>query len=295
MRKPHCCGASEIRLPSARGWARSSTCPARPPLLHRCCSSAMAPSDLTQQRLPCLRPSPGCSPITRPARPERACLQIAHLGDLLATGGPIAGLAAQMLGPRARPVRAILFDKSAAMNWGLGWHQDRVIAVRSRLAVAGFGPWSIKRGVPHVAPPWAILSAMRTLRIHLDTVSTDNAPLLVAPGSHCLGIVPELDVNGDGRAIGKPVLPRRCRRRVGLCYTDPPRLGAERKWRAPPRAPARLCRRRPAGGPRLARRVSSAPNEKGRPSRGGPPCHSALGKRPRMPSYRLRCRRTPSW
>jgi ectoine hydroxylase-related dioxygenase (phytanoyl-CoA dioxygenase family) len=30
---------------------------------------------------------------------------------------------------------------------------------------------------------------MATLRVHLDDVGADNAPLLVAPGSHRLGIV----------------------------------------------------------------------------------------------------------
>ncbi|MCY7398673.1 MAG: phytanoyl-CoA dioxygenase family protein [Sphingomonas bacterium] len=120
---------------------------------------------------------------------ESPCLR-----DVLTPMGPIAQLAARLLGPLARPVRAILFDKNAAVNWGLGWHQDRVIAVRSRIDVAGFGPWSVKRGVHHVAPPWPVLSAMRTLRVHLDAVPADNAPLLVVPGSHRLGIVVESDV-----------------------------------------------------------------------------------------------------
>lgn len=32
-----------------------------------------------------------------------------------------------LLGPEARPVRALLFDKSDSANWSLGWHQDRTI------------------------------------------------------------------------------------------------------------------------------------------------------------------------
>ena len=36
----------------------------------------------------------------------------------------------------------------------------------------------------HVAPPFALLAAMVTIRVHLDAVDADNAPLLVAPGSH---------------------------------------------------------------------------------------------------------------
>ncbi|MFB0613017.1 phytanoyl-CoA dioxygenase family protein [Aurantiacibacter poecillastricola] len=43
----------------------------------------------------------------------------------------------------------------------------------------------------HVEPPFALLSAMVTLRIHLDAVDTGNAPLRIAPGSHKLGIIDE--------------------------------------------------------------------------------------------------------
>jgi len=121
---------------------------------------------------------------------------------LLVKDSPIARLAADLLGPRARPVRAILFDKRKSANWRLGWHQDRVVAVRQRADVPGFGPWSVKRGVPHVAPPWSILGAMRTLRVHLDAVSADNAPLLVAPGSHCIGIVAEPEIEAVVARLG---------------------------------------------------------------------------------------------
>ncbi len=125
-----------------------------------------------------------------------------RLRDLLAPGSPIATLAERLLGSAARPVRAILFDKSAMANWGLGWHQDRTNAVRSRADCEGFGPWSAKRGVHHVAPPWPILSAMRTLRVHLDPVSSANAPLLIAPGSHLLGVVSEPEIDGVVARLG---------------------------------------------------------------------------------------------
>ena len=37
----------------------------------------------------------------------------------------------------------------------------------------------------------AILEATATLRVHLDPVDADNAPLLIAPCSHRLGRIPE--------------------------------------------------------------------------------------------------------
>ena len=72
-----------------------------------------------------------------------------------------------MLGEGCRPVRAILFDKTAAADWALGWRQDRTIAVKERVRVDGFGTWSIKSGMLHVEPPFELLSGMVTLRIHM--------------------------------------------------------------------------------------------------------------------------------
>lgn len=115
---------------------------------------------------------------------------ISTLSGLLDPAGPIGQIAAHHL-PASRPVRAILFDKSAGTNWALGWHQDRTIAVAKRIDVDGFGPWTVKQGLLHVEPPFAIIEAMITLRVHLDPVDMDNAPLLVAPASHCLGRIEE--------------------------------------------------------------------------------------------------------
>ena len=117
------------------------------------------------------------------------------LGTLLTTHAPIGALAAEMLGPAARPVRAILFDKNPSTNWSLGWHQDRTICVRERRSVEGFGPWTSKQRIPHVEPPFALLSRMMTLRVHLDDVPHGNGPLLVAPGSHLLGRISESEVD----------------------------------------------------------------------------------------------------
>lgn len=113
---------------------------------------------------------------------------IKGLAELLSRGETGA---TDLLGDDARPVRAILFDKSAAANWALGWHQDRTIAVKARADISGYGPWSIKAGMQHVEPPFALIECMITIRIHLDDVPADNAPLLIAPGSHRLGKIAE--------------------------------------------------------------------------------------------------------
>jgi hypothetical protein len=122
----------------------------------------------------------------------------------LLTAGPIAALAADYL-LDARPVRAVLFDKSPLANWSLGWHQDRTIAVRERREVPGYGPWTRKQGLQHVSPPFAVIERMVTLRIHLDPVPADNAPLLIAPGSHRLGLVREEEIEGAVARCGTAV------------------------------------------------------------------------------------------
>lgn len=131
---------------------------------------------------------------------DRAGIRFAgrpSLRPLLSPTGAVGSVAAGVLGPNCKPVRAILFDKTRTTNWSLGWHQDRTICVRDRVEVPGFGPWTLKGGLHHVAPPFDLLSRMVTLRVHLDDVPAANAPLMIAPGSHLAGrvsvsLIPEL-------------------------------------------------------------------------------------------------------
>jgi hypothetical protein len=126
----------------------------------------------------------------------------AELAGMLGRDGAIGRVVTELRGAVAKPVRAILFDKSPQTNWGLGWHQDRTIAVRARCEVAGFGPWTVKRGMLHVAPPVELLERMLTIRVHLDDVPADNAPLQIAPGSHRLGRIAEEDIAGVVQQCG---------------------------------------------------------------------------------------------
>ena len=131
--------------------------------------------------------------------PDRAGIRlhgITALHPYLSAHGRAGGLAQVLLGERARPVRALLFDKNSLTNWKVGWHQDRTIVVRRRVETQGFGPWSVKAGLQHVTPPFDLLARMITLRVHLDPVDAGNAPLLVAPGSHRWGRIPESEIAG---------------------------------------------------------------------------------------------------
>lgn len=92
-----------------------------------------------------------------------------------------------MVGREMVAVKATLFDKSVENNWRAQWHQDRAIAVKERMHIPGYGPWSMKSGSLHVEPPAEILAQMVAVRIHLDFCGSENGPLRVIPGSHLLG------------------------------------------------------------------------------------------------------------
>jgi hypothetical protein len=109
------------------------------------------------------------------------------LPELVGEGAPIQAIVSQYGARPVRPVRVIYFDKGPDNNWALGWHQDRTIAVRQKVELPGYSVWTVKQGIPHVEPPMAIIEGMLTVRVHVDQVDRENAPLRIVPGSHRLG------------------------------------------------------------------------------------------------------------
>jgi len=105
----------------------------------------------------------------------------------LAREPALRALVESVIGPDARAVRGIFFDKTPGANWPVAWHQDLTLAVAERRDVEGWTNWSVKAGVHHVQPPPDILDRMVTLRIQLDDCGADNGPLRVLPGTHRLG------------------------------------------------------------------------------------------------------------
>jgi len=108
---------------------------------------------------------------------------------------------AAFLGRGAFPVRALLFDKTPAANWSLGWHQDLAIAVKERHDAPGFSGWSVKAGVTHVLPPTAVLEQMLAARLHLDDCDASNGALRVLPGSHREGRLEDAAVTRWSTAV----------------------------------------------------------------------------------------------
>ena len=86
--------------------------------------------------------------------------------------------------PNMRPIRLISFDKNASANWGVPWHQDRIIAVKEKYPFPGYENWSQKSGTWHCEPPTDLLSSMLFVRLHLDKNTAENGAMEIAPGSH---------------------------------------------------------------------------------------------------------------
>lgn len=123
--------------------------------------------------------------------------------ELLKPSGLLTQLAVRLSGVDIRPVRVLAFDKTPDANWHLPWHQDRVIAVKTRVDLAGFGTWTIKGGQPHVEAPAYLLEKMFNLRLHIDDCDGGNGALKVVPGTHGLGRLSDTEVKVEA-ARGLP-------------------------------------------------------------------------------------------
>jgi ectoine hydroxylase-related dioxygenase (phytanoyl-CoA dioxygenase family) len=104
-------------------------------------------------------------------------------------------LAREILGKKAFPFNATLFDKSPDVNWLVAWHQDTALPLRERRDTPGWGPWSLKRGVVYAHAPASALSKILALRVHLDDSTAQNGPLRVLPGSHAQGVLTDDDIH----------------------------------------------------------------------------------------------------
>lgn len=104
-------------------------------------------------------------------------------------------IAEEVLGGRAIPFRATLFDKSAASNWLVAWHQDTALPLTERREKKGWGPWSVKDGVLFARAPAMALENIVALRVHLDDSLKENGPLRVLSGTHRSGILSSSEVD----------------------------------------------------------------------------------------------------
>lgn len=124
-------------------------------------------------------------------RPGTRIRDSAPLFDMIRKSAWVDAIA--RLWPLRHPVRALAFDKSADSNWGVPWHQDRVIAVKEKAEAPGFSSWSNKSGLWHCEPPLEFLDQMLFVRVHFDRNSAQNGAMEIALQSHKAGMIPAGD------------------------------------------------------------------------------------------------------
>jgi len=107
----------------------------------------------------------------------------------LANDPRVLNLARAVLGEKALPFRATLFDKSPNSNWLVVWHQDTALPLQEKREAPGWGPWSVKDGITYAHAPAKALEQVLALRIHLDDSTDSNGPLRVIPGTHVRGVL----------------------------------------------------------------------------------------------------------
>jgi len=147
----------------------------------------------------------GCQQSGRSRAGERHLLGKSAIRSL-AHDPRLLEISSSLLGHRAFPFRATLFDKSGDRNWLVVWHQDTALPIRQRREVPGWGPWSTKAGVAYAHAPTHALAEIVALRVHLDESSAMNGPLRVLPGTHRLGVLSDNDV----QALSRQIAPVEC-------------------------------------------------------------------------------------
>lgn len=125
-----------------------------------------------------------------PSAGIRALAQKVPLIRTLAESRGVRNLVEPILGPQAKLIRSVLFNKDQETNWQVTWHQDLSISVKEKVETNGYSLWSLKDGLVHVQPPVAVLEHMLTVRLHLDAADESNGALWVSPGSHRFGRIP---------------------------------------------------------------------------------------------------------
>ncbi len=111
----------------------------------------------------------------------------------------LAYILASLSATSLRPMRVVAFNKSKGANWGVPWHQDRVIAIKEKHEMAGFSNWTRKAGGWHCEPPLDILKPILFVRVHLDETSAESGAMEIARGSHKAGLVRSADAASVAR------------------------------------------------------------------------------------------------
>ena len=111
------------------------------------------------------------------------------LGELFGPNSPVSNAIRAVMAD-AFPTRLVAFAKTANHNWGVPWHQDRIIAVAEKCDHPDYTNWSLKAGTWHCEPPVSVLNEMLFVRLHLDDETPASGSMQIALGSHRSGKIP---------------------------------------------------------------------------------------------------------
>lgn len=114
------------------------------------------------------------------------------------------------LTPEAVAIQAIAFNKTAATNWKVAWHQDLMFPFAARVSSEGFDLPTVKQGIDYARPPAGVLEELLAVRLHLDDCDATNGPLRISPGTHCGGILATDDISGLVAEHGEETCVAKC-------------------------------------------------------------------------------------
>lgn len=134
--------------------------------------------------------------LFRPGQAGTRCLL-----DVPAVRRVALSLKAELVGAGHLPagavaIQALAFDKTAATNWKVAWHQDLMFPFARPASDPAYSLPCRKDGVDFARPPRALLEELLAVRLHLDACDEANGPLRVVPGSHLGGVLSPADVAG---------------------------------------------------------------------------------------------------
>lgn len=92
-------------------------------------------------------------------------------------------------------IQAIAFDKSAATNWKVAWHQDLMFPFAKKVTAIHFDLPTLKQGVHYARPPQPVLNHLLAVRLHLDDCDATSGPLRISPGTHHTGILKTAEIS----------------------------------------------------------------------------------------------------
>lgn len=112
-------------------------------------------------------------------------------------------VSAQIMSPKAAAIQAIAFDKTAATNWKVTWHQDLMFPLAHPATSSGYDLPAKKGDIDYARPPRAVLESLLAVRLHLDDCHASNGPLRVSPGTHRDGVLNSAELAETARRLGE--------------------------------------------------------------------------------------------